>query len=134
METNNLSQNGNVSGNGGNERPKSQNWANFGFELPDGTFIALPTGLGLDTMLRNDTRSSNVEFAKKMAAGNDFLDFLNAKCDQLQPGEESETMTIQFRLRKVRGDQEIPSETNEFSIDFAALLTSQLAKTPASAE
>jgi hypothetical protein len=79
---------------GDGEKQKVQLWLNIGYWIPgeteddDDRFVSLPMGIGLDTMGRLATNSSNLKFADFQAARNGLLDQLMEIGNKLAPGEE----------------------------------------------
>jgi hypothetical protein len=88
----------------GEELPKSQLWLNFGYVAQNGSFIALPSGVAVDTMREADTRGQNEEFVKKSLASNAL------------------EVKLVVRMRRVKDALSIPQGENEYVADLKKML------------
>lgn len=107
------------------DRPKAQIWINVGYEVDsrdkDGNpiveFIALPTGIPLDTMDKVPANQRDPYFQKKQQASNTLLDRVNAMAKKMAPGEEKiigERGSLQIQIRRVKAEAEIvDAQSNE---------------------
>lgn len=86
------------------ERPKTQYWMNIGYEAADGTFIALPVGIPLDTMEKRQVRGSNEAWNKLQHASNKLLDLILAGAKELDAGEEEVANGLQIRIKRIAAD------------------------------
>ena len=104
------------------DRPKAQVWMNIGYEVDsrdkDGNpiveFIALPTGIPVDTMDKLPANQRDSYYQQKQQASNKLLDRVNAMAAQLKPGEEKvigARGSLQIQIRRIKADAEIVSES-----------------------
>ena len=69
---------------------KSQYWLNFGCKMPNGEFVTLPLGVGLDTMKPGVWgANSSADFIATVQSRNAFLVKIIDVAKQLQPGESA---------------------------------------------
>ena len=69
---------------------KSQYWLNFGCKMPNGEFVTLPLGVGLDTMKPGVwSANSSAEFIATVQSRNAFLVKIIDVAKQLAPGESA---------------------------------------------
>ena len=106
------------------DRPKAQLWLNIGYvsdaidpETGERRFVAMPTGIPLDTQERLDTKMRNREFAAFQAARNDVLDQCIAVGEKLEPGQSKiiafdNDRNLGVELRRV-GNAATPHEEDD---------------------
>ena len=112
------------------DRPKAQLWLNIGYvsdaidpETGERRFVAMPTGIPLDTQERLDTKMRNREFAAFQAARNDVLDQCIAVGEKLDPGQsvviETESgLAIQIRRVGAELEEATADSSNMFRRDL----------------
>ncbi|QIG76539.1 RNA polymerase RNAP1 subunit A protein [Rhizobium phage RHph_I1_6] len=104
------------------ERPRTEYWLNIGIEAQDGTFVALPNGLPLDTMEPRVIRGSNEEWNALQAASNSLLAMILEQVKELAPGQEEVINGLSIQVKRVKADAGAPSkETNPFLIGFQGI-------------
>lgn len=109
-------------GNGREDRPQAQVWANIGVTLPvqqeDGsmkdTFLSLPVGIPLDTTEPMPTRGTNKGWHEQVAVKNAILAFLQKVGGDLEPGQGEliEGLQIQVYRRKPQAEEVKPEENS----------------------
>ncbi|QXV74322.1 RNA polymerase RNAP1 subunit A protein [Rhizobium phage RHEph16] len=104
------------------ERPQTQYWLNIGIVAQDGTFVALPNGLPLDTMEKRTIRGSNQEWNALQSASNSLLDMLLEQIKELTPGQEEVINGLSIQIKRVKNDAGvIAADSNPFLAGFAGI-------------
>ncbi len=94
------------------DRPQAKLWLNVGYNVPqsyrnpetgemEDRFVNLPVGIPVDTMESLAIRGQNADWATFQSSRNELLKALQAKGNELEPGEEVEvTLTVRLRRSK----------------------------------
>ncbi|QIG70474.1 RNA polymerase RNAP1 subunit A protein [Rhizobium phage RHph_N38] len=104
------------------ERQKTEYWLNIGIVAQDGTFVALPNGLPLDTMEKRVIRGSNEEWNALQAASNSLLDMLLEQIKELAPGQEEVIDGLSIQVKRIKADAGAPTaNANPFLAGFGGI-------------
>ncbi|QIG67716.1 RNA polymerase RNAP1 subunit A protein [Rhizobium phage RHph_Y38] len=104
------------------ERPKTEYWLNIGIVAQDGTFVALPVGLPLDTMEKRVIRGSNQEWNALQSASNSLLDMLLEQVKELSAGQEEVIEGLSIQVKRVKADAgAVDANVNPFLAGFAGI-------------
>jgi hypothetical protein len=104
------------------ERPQTQYWLNIGIVAQDGTFVALPNGLPLDTMEHRLIRGSNAEWNALQSASNSLLDMILESVKVLNPGQEEVIEGLSIQVKRIKADAgEVKADDNPFLAGFAGI-------------
>lgn len=98
-------------------RPKPQVYLNIGLNMPmtnpetgevEDVFVAIPFGLGLDTMEHMEIRGNSKSWAHMVQAKNYILDELKKLGEAIGPGEDQVVEGLQVQIKRV-GQAAAPS-------------------------
>jgi hypothetical protein len=104
------------------ERPQTQYWLNIGIVANDGTFVALPNGLPLDTMEKRTIRGSNQEWNALQSASNSLLDMILEQVKVLNPGQEEVIDGLSIQVKRIKTDAgEVKADDNPFLVGFSGI-------------